>query len=48
MHESVDDPNKLFMLIENALTEEIDNREIIIKGIDYSYYYEEIDDFDME
>lgn len=48
MRESVDDPNKLFILIENALTEEIDNREIIIKGIDYSYYYEEIDDFDME
>jgi len=28
-------------LIHNALTDEIDSREMFMKGIDYSYYYEE-------
>lgn len=28
-------------LIKNALTTEIDSREMFMKGIDYSYYYEE-------
>lgn len=28
-------------LLENALTTEIDSREMFMKGIDYSYYYEE-------
>lgn len=28
-------------LIQNALTTEIDSREMFMKGIDYSYYYEE-------
>jgi len=28
-------------LLENALTNQIDNREMFMKGIDYSYYYEE-------
>ena len=28
-------------LIENALTYEIYSREMFMKGIDYSYYYEE-------
>ena len=40
MRESVDDPARIFDLIQNALTCEIDSREIIMKGIDYSYYYE--------
>ena len=35
---------QIFMLINNALTSDFENRELIIKGIDYSYYYEEIDD----
>lgn len=30
-------------LIRSALTVDIDDREIFMKGIDYSYYYEEID-----
>ncbi len=29
-------------LLKTALTEKIDDREIFLKGIDYSYYYEEI------
>ena len=30
-------------LLKNALTDQIDSREMYLKGIDYSYYYEEID-----
>ena len=40
MRESVSDPSKIYVLIKNALTDDIHNREIIMKGIDYSYYYE--------
>jgi len=32
---------KIKMLIKNALTDEINSREMFMKGIDYSYYYEE-------
>ena len=28
-------------LLKGALTDRIDDREIFMKGIDYSYYYEE-------
>jgi cell filamentation protein len=30
-------------LIENALTTKINDRDMYMKGIDYSYYYEEND-----
>ena len=30
-------------LLRNALTDKIDDREIFMKGIDYSYYYESDD-----
>ncbi|MBR6049977.1 MAG: Fic family protein [Clostridia bacterium] len=40
MRESVSDPTKIYELIKTALTYDIHNREIIMKGIDYSYYYE--------
>lgn len=33
--------NTLKKLLKNALTTEIDSREMFMKGIDYSYYYEE-------
>jgi cell filamentation protein len=33
--------NPLKTLLENALTSEINSREMFMKGIDYSYYYEE-------
>ncbi|MBN1501849.1 MAG: Fic family protein [Spirochaetes bacterium] len=33
-------------LIKNALTDEIDSREMYMKGIDYSYYYEESQNHD--
>jgi len=28
-------------ILKNALTTEIESREMFMKGIDYSYYYEE-------
>ena len=31
-------------LIQNALTDDINSREIFMKGIDYSYYYEQADE----
>jgi cell filamentation protein len=40
MRESVSDTTKIYGLIKNTLTDDIYNREIIMKGIDYSYYYE--------
>ena len=40
---SIVDGSNIFALIKGALTPDADNREIIIKGIDYSYYYEEIE-----
>lgn len=43
MKDSIVDSSNIFALIKGALTSETDNREIIMKGIDYSYYYEEIE-----
>lgn len=37
------DSNPLKNLLKNALTDQIDSREMFMKGIDYSYYNEEID-----
>lgn len=44
MKKSPVDGRDIFSLIKNALTTEIDDREIFMKGIDYSYYYEETDE----
>ena len=41
MRKSVADSTSIFALLKSALTTDVDNREIIMKGIDYSYYYEE-------
>ena len=41
MTESVVNSAKIKSLIENALTNKINDREMFMKGIDYSYYYEE-------
>jgi cell filamentation protein len=32
------------VLLEQALTDKINDREVFMKGIDYSYYYEQEDD----
>lgn len=34
-------PKPIHRLLSNALTNDINNRELFLKGIDYSYYYEE-------
>ena len=41
MAESVVDASEIRRLIAGALTDEIHSREIFMKGIDYSYYYED-------
>ena len=41
MVESQMDSSKIKMLLKQALTDRIDDREIFMKGIDYSYYYEQ-------
>ncbi len=43
MKQSPTDYSNVLELIEGALTDDIDNREIFMKGIDYSYYYEQQD-----
>ena len=43
MKKSVADSTDIFALLKSALTTDTENREIIMKGIDYSYYYEEIE-----
>ena len=40
MRQSVVDSTPLKVLLEPALTDRIDDREMFMKGIDYSYYYE--------
>ena len=41
MRLSVSDDSKIKELIRGALTDKIDDRDVFMKGIDYSYYYEE-------
>lgn len=41
MRESVADSSHIKALLKGALTDKINDREMFLKGIDYSYYYEE-------
>ena len=41
MRRSATDASELKALLNGALTSKIDDREMFMKGIDYSYYYEE-------
>lgn len=43
MRQSTTDATAIKALLKNALTDKIDDREIFMKGIDYSYYYEQED-----
>lgn len=43
MKASPSDASNIFKLINKSLTDDFENRELIIKGIDYSYYYEEVE-----
>ena len=44
MEERAVDSNRITELLQNALTDKIDDREMFMKGIDYSYYYEEVEE----
>ena len=46
MQQSVTNSLPLKSLLEPALTDKINDREMFMKGIDYSYYYEEEDNAD--
>ena len=41
MRRSTTDSSAIKALLRGAMTDKIDDREIFMKGIDYSYYYEE-------
>ena len=41
MKKSPFNASDILSLIQNALTDKVDDRELFMKGIDYSYYYEE-------
>ena len=43
MRESVRDGTHIKALVSSALTTKIDDREMFMKGIDYSYYYEQVE-----
>ncbi len=45
MKESTTDSTRIHELLNHALTDKISDRETFLKGIDYSYYYEEENDF---
>jgi cell filamentation protein len=44
MRESVSDPTGIKSLLQGALTSKINDRETFMKGVDYSYYYEQEND----
>ena len=41
MQKSIVDDSEIRSLLRNALTDRINDRELFMKGIDYSYYYEQ-------
>ena len=43
MIDSEKNSDRIRALLRNALTDKIDDRETFMKGIDYSYYYEQED-----
>ena len=46
MRKSVTDNTDIKRLVQSALTDKINDREMFMKGIDYSYYYEEKTDIE--
>lgn len=43
MKKSLIDSKPIYNLLKNVLTDDVENRELFLKGIDYSYYYEELE-----
>lgn len=48
MTESTMNPTRIKKLLEDALTDKIADREVFMKGVDYSYYYEQEDEIITE
>ena len=48
MRQSATSAARIKELIENALTDKINDREVYMQGIDYSYYYEQEADYEQE
>jgi cell filamentation protein len=48
MERSVTDSAPIKALLKSALTDKINDREVFMKGIDYSYYYEQEDEISKE
>ena len=44
MRKSIVDSTPIKDLLANTLTGKINDREVYMKGVDYSYYYEETKD----
>ncbi len=44
MEKSTTDPARLKALLQSAVTDKINDREVFMKGVDYSYYYEQEND----
>jgi cell filamentation protein len=44
MEKSVASSAQIKALLQAALTDKINDREMFMKGVDYSYYYEQEDD----
>ena len=44
MEESTVDAGRIKTLLQSALTDKINDREMFMKGVDYSYYYEQEDE----
>lgn len=44
MEKSVASSMQIKVLLQSALTDKINDREVFMKGVDYSYYYEQEDD----
>ena len=44
MGKSAVNPEQIRSLLQSALTDKIDDREMYTKGVDYSYYYEQVDE----
>ena len=47
IHESISNSIRIKVLVQPALTTKIDNQGMFMKGIDYSYYYEQNEWFRM-
>jgi cell filamentation protein len=44
MEKSVANASRIKALMRDALTDKINDREVFMKGVDYSYYYEQEDE----